>query len=423
MGEDIAAGRTAVDEGASDLAILRSGALEILQESELVERLERARRTGIPLKVKLGVDPSRPDLHIGHGVVLRKLRQFQDLGHQVILIIGDFTGRIGDPSGRSATRPQLSEAEVEANARTYLEQVGRVLDPRRTEIRRNSEWLGPLDLGRLIRLMGTFTVARMLEREDFARRFAEERPIHLHEFLYPLMQGYDSVALGADVELGGMDQKFNLVAARHVQREWGQTPEVALLMPLLVGLDGVEKMSKSLGNDVPIDLPPDEMFGRLMSVPDELIVPYLELAAGAPPAEVERVRRGLGSATLHPRLAKAAMARAVVAVYWGDERAAEAAEMFDARFARRDLSGDLPEIQLPAALAATGAVRVVRLLVDTGLAPSAAEARRLMASGAVAIDDERPRTADAEWRPRDGAVVRVGRHRFARLRLGESGGQ
>lgn len=402
----------------SPLAIVRSGTVEILQEEELAERLEASKKRGVPLKVKLGVDPSRPDLHIGHGVVLRKLRQFQDLGHQVVLVIGDFTGRVGDPSGRTTSRPQLSEEEVDRNAATYLAQVGRVLDPERTEIRRNSEWLGPLDLGRLIRLMSTFTVARMLEREDFARRFAEERPIHLHEFAYPLMQGYDSVALNSDVELGGMDQKFNLIAARHVQREWGQTPEVAILLPLLVGLDGVEKMSKSLGNDVAIDLEPEEMFGRLMSVSDALILPYLELAAGADPSTVARTRAGLEDGSMHPRMAKAEMARQVVAVYWGAEPAARAAEAFDQRFARRDLSGELPEVRVPAPLLADGgAVRVVRLLVDTGLAPSAAEARRLIAAGAVELDDERPRAADAVWTPRDGAVARVGRHRFARLRL------
>lgn len=403
----------------SPLEIVRSGAVEVLQTEEMAERLERSERSGVPLKVKLGVDPSRPDLHIGHGVVLRKLRQFQDLGHQVILIIGDFTGRVGDPTGKSATRPQLSEEEVDRNAQTYLDQVGRVLDPARTEIRRNSEWLGPLDLGRLIRLMGTFTVARMLEREDFARRYHEERAIHLHEFLYPLMQGYDSIALQCDVELGGMDQKFNLLAARHVQREWGQVPEVAVLMPLLVGLDGVEKMSKSLGNDVSIDLAPDEMFGRLMSVSDDLIVPYLELAAGVAPGRVAQVRQGLADHSLHPRLAKAAMAREVVTVYWGEERGMRASEAFDARFARRDLSGDLPEVVVPAALLAGGAVRVVRLLVDTGLVSSAGEAKRLLAQGAVSLDDERPRQADAVWQPRDGTVARVGRHRFARLRLSE----
>lgn len=407
-----------LERGSAPLAILRSGTAEILQEEELASRLAASQKSGVPLKVKLGVDPSRPDLHIGHGVVLRKLRQFQDLGHQVVLVIGDFTGRVGDPSGRTSARPQLSEEDVDRNAATYLAQVGRVLDPERTEIRRNSEWLGPLDLGRLIRLMSTFTVARMLEREDFAKRFADERPIHLHEFAYPLMQGYDSIALVSDVEIGGMDQKFNLLAARHVQREWGQTPEVAVLMPLLVGLDGVEKMSKSLGNDVSIDLEPEEMFGRLMSVSDELIVPYLELAASAPPDAVERTRRGLSESTLHPRLAKAEMARQVVAVYWGAEAASRAADAFDARFARRDLSGDLPEVTVPAELLREGdEVRVVRLLVDTGLAPSAAEARRLIGAGAVSLDEERPRQADAVWSAKDGTVVRVGRHRFARLRL------
>jgi tyrosyl-tRNA synthetase len=394
------------------------GAAEVIHRRELGERLARSQALGQPLCVKLGVDPSRPDLHLGHAVVLRKLRLFQELGHRVVLLIGDFTGRVGDPSGKSATRPQLTAQEVEANARTYLDQVGRVLDLGRTEVRYNSEWLAPLDLAGLLHLMSTFTVARLLEREDFARRMAQERPIHLHEFLYPLMQAYDSVALRADVELGGIDQKFNLMAARQVQREYGQPPEVALLMPLLVGLDGREKMSKSLGNDIPIHLPPDEMYGRLMSVPDSLIVPYLELAAGATPPEVEKVRRGLKDGSLHPMQAKAHMARAITAAFWGDDEARRAEERFDALFRRRDLSTQLPEAHIPADLVEDGQVRVVALLTRLGMAPSAAEARRLLRQGAVRLGEERPLGADARWTVQDGAVLRVGRHRFVRLRWG-----
>lgn len=399
---------------------ISSGATEIIQEDELLARLERSERTGRPLRIKLGVDPSRPDLHLGHAVVLRKLRTFQDLGHQIILLIGDFTGRIGDPSGKSTTRPQLTEEEVERNAQTYLDQAGLVLDLRRAEIRHNSEWLEPLGLGDLIRLMGTFTVARMLEREEFQRRFTSERPIHLHEFLYPLMQGYDSVALEADVELGGTDQKFNLLAARQIQREFGQEPEIALLMPLLVGLDGREKMSKSVGNDIPITLPPDDMYGSLMSVPDDLIVSYMELAAGALPDAVDDLRTGLAQGRIHPRDAKARMAEAVVSMFAGKTRAREAAERFDAVFRRHDLDQELPERQVPADLLEEGGVRVVRLVTALGLVASASEARRLLAAGGIEIDGERPRVADATWKARDGAVLRVGRHRFARLRLNRS---
>lgn len=399
------------------LRILRSGTVEVIQEDELLARLERSERTGVPLRVKLGVDPSRPDLHLGHAVVLRKLRAFQDLGHRVILLIGDFTGRIGDPTGKSSTRPQLLEDEVERNAQTYLDQAGLVLDLTKAEIRRNSEWLAPLGLGALIRLMGTFTVARMLEREEFQKRFASERPIHLHEFLYPLMQGYDSVALNADVELGGTDQKFNLLAARQIQREFGQEAEIALLMPLLVGLDGTDKMSKSLGNDIPITLSPDEMYGRLMSVPDALTVSYLELAAGAPPEAVEAMKQGLTQGRIHPRDAKAQMAEAVVTVFAGTARAREAAERFDAVFRRHDLDQELPEHEVPTDLIEGGQVRVVRLVTSLGLVSSSSEARRLLQEGGIEIDGERPRDAAAVWTVRDGAVLRVGRHRFARLRV------
>lgn len=399
------------------LRILCSGAVEVLQEEELLKRLERSERTGVPLRIKLGVDPSRPDLHLGHAVVLRKLRAFQDLGHQVILLIGDFTGRIGDPTGKSQTRPQLTEEEVDRNAQTYLDQAGLVLDLERAEIRRNSEWLAPLGLGDLIRLMGTFTVARMLEREEFQNRFASQQAIHLHEFLYPLMQGYDSVALNADVELGGTDQKFNLLAARQIQREFGQEAEVALLMPLLVGLDGTDKMSKSLGNDIPITLPPDDLYGRLMSVPDERIVSYMELAAGAPPDTVETLREGLANGTVHPRDGKAQMARAVLTVFAGASRAEEAADRFDALFRHHDMEQTFPEREIPPQWLEAGQVRVVRLVTALGMAGSSAETRRLLAEGAIEIDGERPRAADAVWTARDGALLRVGRHRFARLRV------
>jgi tyrosyl-tRNA synthetase len=334
-----------------------------------------------------------------------------------VLVIGDFTGRIGDPSGKSVTRPQLTEEEVEENAATYLRQVSRILDLERLEVASNSTWLSRLDLGQVITLMGSMTVARMLEREDFRQRFQAERPIHLHEFLYPLLQGYDSVALRADVELGGLDQKFNLLTARHLQQLMGQAPEVAVLMPILPGLDGVQKMSKSLDNHVPMEAPPEEMFGLLMRVPDELILTYHRLAAGREASFIARRERELAEGTIHPRQAKAEMARDVVTLYHGAEAAQRAEAHFDAVYARRELPESMPEFRLAPGRMTEEGVRYVHLLTDSGLVPSAAEARRLLASGAVEVDGQRVPPEAVFFTPQDGAVIRVGRHRFARLRV------
>src|SRR5574337_948365 len=329
------------------LCALRRGVVEIMSEAELLGKLERSLRTGVPLRIKLGADPSAPDLHLGHTVVLRKLRQFQDLGHQVIFLIGDFTGMIGDPTGRSETRKPLSAEEIRANAETYTRQIFKILDPRQTEIRFNSEWLGRMSFAQVIRLAAQYTVARLLERDDFEKRYREGRPIGVHEFLYPLAQGYDSVVLKADVELGGTDQKFNLLVGRELQRAYGLEPQVALITPLLEGTDGVQKMSKSLGNYIGIDEPAREVYGKAMSIPDELIVKYAELVAGMAPEAVEAMSEGLKCGVVHPRTAKAELAGKLVALYRGERAAEEAAVEFDRIFREKKLPDVILEFQVP----------------------------------------------------------------------------
>ena len=394
------------------LEILRRGAAEIVSEAELLQKLQRSLETGRPLRVKLGLDPTAPDLHIGHTVVLRKLRQFQDLGHQVVLIIGDFTGRIGDPTGKSVTRPQLSDEEVRANARTYAEQLGRILDLERTELTFNARWLGAMTFADVIRLAARYTVARMLERDDFAQRYREGRPIAIHEFLYPLAQAYDSVAVRADVELGGTDQKFNLLVGREIQREYGQEPQVALLMPLLEGTDGKDKMSKSLGNYIGIAEPPGEMFGKTMSIPDELIVKYMVLATDLDMAEIRRLEQGMAEGRVNPRDAKLRLAHALVRMYHGQAAADAAQEEFLRVFSRHELPADMPEVVLPAPR-----LDAVQLLRVAGMAPSNSEARRLIEQGAVRLDGQRVTSPQEELAPADGAVLQVGKRRLARLRL------
>ncbi|WP_338823466.1 Tyrosine--tRNA ligase [Moorella humiferrea] len=395
------------------LKIIRRGVAEIIPEEDLKDKLERSLAEGKPLRVKLGLDPTAPDIHLGHTVVLQKLRQFQELGHQVIIIIGDFTGRIGDPTGKSETRRQLSEAEVLANAETYKEQIFKVLDPARTEVTFNSRWLANLTFTDVIQLAAKITVARMLEREDFARRYQENRPISVHEFFYPLMQGYDSVALAADVELGGTDQKFNLLMGRHLQREYGQEPQVAVMMPILPGLDGVQKMSKSLGNYIGINEPPKEMYGKTMSLPDELMLTYFELVTTVSLEELEEIRKGLADGTLHPRDAKMRLAREIVGLYHGEAAALEAEEEFRKVFQLGDLPQDIPEVEVKETQ-----IWLPRLMVQAGLAPSTSEARRLVRQGAVRIDGQRLDDPDAELVVRDGAVLKAGKRKFVRLRRG-----
>lgn len=396
---------------------LRRGAAEIISEEELLEKLRRSRREGRPLRVKLGLDPTAPDIHLGHTVVLRKLRQFQDLGHQVVLIIGDFTGRIGDPTGKSVTRPQLTEEEVRANAATYARQLGKILDPARTEIVFNNDWLGRLTFAEVIHLAARYTVARMLERDDFAQRYREGRPIAIHEFLYPLAQAYDSVAVRADVELGGTDQKFNLLVGREIQREYGQEAQVALLMPLLEGTDGRDKMSKSLGNYIGIDEPPAEMFGKTMSIPDELIVKYMTLVTDLDLEEIRGLERGMAAGEVNPRDAKLRLAHALVRMYHGQEAADAAREEFLRVFSRGELPSELPELAV-----AAGEMDAVRLLRETGMAASNSEARRLIGQGAVRLDGLRVTDPNAPLRIADGAVLQVGKRRFARLRVHPGGG-
>ncbi|MEX2355665.1 MAG: tyrosine--tRNA ligase [Thermaerobacterales bacterium] len=397
------------------LAWLRRGTAEIVTEDGLRAKLKQAADEGRPLRIKLGCDPTAPDMHLGHAVVLRKMRQFQDLGHQVLFIIGDATGRIGDPSGKNLTRPQLTDEEVAANAETYKRQVYGILDPERTQVLFNNDWLGRLDLKDLVRLASSYTVARMLERDDFEARYKSGRPISVHEFLYPLVQAYDSVYTRADVELGGTDQKFNLVMARDVQREYGQDPQVAVLTPLLEGTDGVEKMSKSLANYIGITEPAAAMFGKIMSVPDDLIERYFELCTEVPMAEIRSLTAAMAAGRVNPRDVKARLGREITAIYH-DERAARAAEEeFTRVFRGGQIPADIPDIALPPEWLARGAVSVIDLLEHSGLVSSRSEARRLVRQGAVSLDGAAVVEGAADVALVPGLILKVGKRRFARL--------
>jgi tyrosyl-tRNA synthetase len=400
-------------DASRQLEVLRSGAAEVIPVEELEAKLAR----GGPLRVKLGIDPSAPDLHLGHAVVLGALRRFQDLGHTAVLIVGDFTGRVGDPTGQSETRRMLTPEELEANARTYLEQAGMVIDVGRAEIRRNSEWLASLTLADVTRLASALTVARLLERDDFSRRYRSGQAISLAEFLYPLMQGYDSVAVEADVELGGTDQTFNLLVGRDIQRAHGQEPQVVFTLPLLPGTDGDRKMSKSFGNDIGLTEPPEEQFGKTMSIPDDLIPTWFRLCTGLPPEELDGIERGLADGSLHPGEQKRRLAREIVTRYHGAEEARVAEERFDRVHREHELPDDVPEVPIPGDAVQDGRVWLPRLLATTGLASSNADARRLIEQGGVRIDGEPVSDPDAEF-PREGLagrVVQVGRRRFLRL--------
>ncbi len=396
----------AVDE---QLARIRRGAAEIIVDVELRAKLERSRRTATPLKVKLGLDPTAPDLHLGHTVVLQKLRDFQELGHQIVIIIGDFTGMIGDPTGRSETRRPLTWDEIRHNAETYKAQLGRVLDMSQTEVRFNSEWLGPLTFEHVIRETAHLTVARILQREDFATRYAAGRPISLHEFLYPLAQGYDSVALGADVELGGTDQTFNLLVGRDLQRAHGQEAQVALTVPILEGLDGVQKMSKSLGNYVGVTEPPGDMYGKLMSVSDALMFRYFELVTRVPEAEIGELRR------LHPMEAKKRLARTVTAMYHGEAAAAAA----EAVFSRVVQAKEVPDnIELVNLVTSSGGEPMWKVVMLAGMAPSNSEARRLIHQGAVEVNGSRVTDPNQTVEPSsEGRLLQVGKRKFKRFVL------
>jgi tyrosyl-tRNA synthetase len=398
--------RPTVDE---QLARIRRGAAEIIVDAELRTKLERSRQTAAPLKVKLGLDPTAPDLHLGHTVVLQKLRDFQDLGHQIIIIIGDFTGMIGDPTGRSETRRPLTWDEIRSNAETYKAQLGKVLDMSRAQVRFNSEWLGPLTFEHIIRETAHLTVARILQREDFATRHAAGRPISLHEFLYPLAQGYDSVALGADVELGGTDQTFNLLVGRDLQRAHGQEAQVALTVPILEGLDGVQKMSKSLGNYVGITEPPADMYGKLMSVSDALMFRYFELVTRVPEHEIAELRR------LHPMEAKKRLARTVTAMYHGEAGAAAAEVAFARVVQAREVPDNIDLIRLATSSSSEPAWKVVVL---AGMAPSNSEARRLIQQGGVEVDGSRVTDPNQKIDvSSESRLLQVGKRKFKRFVL------
>jgi tyrosyl-tRNA synthetase len=385
---------------------IRRGCEELIVEDELRKKLASGRQ----LRVKLGLDPTAPDLHLGHTVVINKLRDFQGLGHQVQFLIGDFTGMIGDPTGKNQTRPPLTREAIEQNARTYQDQVFKILEPGKTQVLYNSEWSDKLGAEGVIRLAAKYTVSQLLERDDFAKRFAAEKPIALHELLYPLMQGYDSVAMKADVELGGTDQKFNLLVGRELQRGFGQEPQVIITMPLLVGLDGHEKMSKSLGNYVGITEPPPEMFGKLMSISDDLMWRYIELLSFRP---VEAWKKDLGT-TGNPRDVKAAFAKEIVARFHGERAAAAAEEEFAQRFRHGVLPQDMPEVTVQAP---ADGLPIAQLLKLSQLAASASEAVRAIEQGGVRIDGERVTDRGLRLRPGKTHTVQVGKRKFARVRV------
>ncbi len=402
-----------------ELNILTQGVADLISKDDLLARLISSRQKKKPLKVKLGLDPSAPDIHLGHTVVLNKLKQFQSFGHEVHLIIGDFTGMIGDPSGKSETRKQLTEEEVEENARTYQEQFSRVLDPDKTILHFNSDWLGDLMLEDIINIASRYTVARMLERDDFATRMADNKPIAIHEFFYPLLQGYDSVALDADVELGGTDQRFNLLVGRRLQREFDQTPQVVMMMPLLEGLDGSQKMSKSLDNYIGINESSQEMYGKVMSLPDDLIIRYFELVTDLTPAEVEKERKKLQKDATNPMKIKKKLAHNIVTTYHGEDEAEKAAREFDKVFSQGQKPEDMKEVIIPAADLEEGKLWIVKLIAATGFVDSNSEARRLIKQGAVRLNDEKVETIDYDVPITEEMILQVGKRRFARIRRGD----
>ena len=397
------------------LGAMRAGAVDFYGEAELRGRLAEALREGRPLRVKLGMDPSAPDLHLGHTVVIQKLKTFQDLGHTPIFLVGDFTAMIGDPSGRRKTRPSLDRDEVRKNAATYVEQVGRILDAERAEVRFNSEWMDPMSAADLVRLCSLATVARLLERDDFAKRFEQGAAISVHEFLYPFIQSYDSVALQADVELGGTDQTFNLLMAREIQRDHGQPPQAVLTHPLLVGLDGTEKMSKSLGNTIGITEPPDEIYGKTMRISDARMLDYFDLLAGGEWSDLEAQRRELGEGRGDPLAFKQELAARLVTRFCGAAEAKRAAEHFRRVVQRKQTPEEVPEASV--AVGPEGERGLLELLVEIGLVKSNSEGRRMVGQGAVSIDGEAVR--DEALRLGTGSyLLKVGKRRFVQVRIG-----
>lgn len=395
---------------AEQFRLISHGVADLLPEDEFKRKLEKSVATNTPLIVKLGLDPTAPDIHLGHTVVLRKLKLFQDFGHKVIILIGDFTARIGDPTGKSVTRPPLTEEQVITNAKTYQEQIFKVLDPEKTEVRFNSEWLSKLDFADVLKLASKYTVARMLERDDFHKRYTEGRPISIHEFMYPLMQGYDSIALKADVEFGGTDQTFNLLMGRHLQGEEGMSEQTIITMPILEGLDGVQKMSKSLGNYIGISEAPSEMYGKAMSIPDELMMRYFMLVTDMSIEEQEQLSKDLESGAAHPRDVKMKLAHTIVRLYHGEEAANFGQDEFVRVFQKHAMPTDIPEYKVAIT---EEPVFVPQLLSDAGLTASNGEARRSIKAGAFKIDGEKCNEEHIVLK--DGMVLQVGKRKFIKI--------
>ena len=393
---------------------IKKGCLEIIQEDELKAKLARSLRGKKPLKVKAGFDPTAPDIHLGHTVLLRKMKHFQDLGHDVVFLIGDFTGLIGDPSGRSATRPPMSREEIRENAETYKRQIFKILSPEKTIIDFNSRWLEKLTSIDIIHLASKYTVARILERNDFSKRLKNGLPISTHEILYPLMQAYDSVALKADVELGGTDQKFNLLVGREIQREYNQEPQVIITMPLLEGLDGVEKMSKSLHNYVGITEPPSEIFGKIMSISDQLMFRYFELLTDVSVTQVEKWKREVNAEKVNPKDLKSQLAKAVVSDFWGKEEAEKAVQEFDRIFKHKEVPSEIEEIQAP-----KSKIELIELLVSTRILASRGEAKRMIRQGGVYIDGERITdvASKIDFEKKREVILKIGKRKFFKLKI------
>jgi tyrosyl-tRNA synthetase len=395
------------------LAYLKKGTVDLIREEDLRAKLERSAKTKTPLRIKLGLDPTAPDIHLGHTVVIRKLKAFQDLGHIVIFLIGDFTGMIGDPSGKNVTRPPLSRDEINANAETYQKQMFKLLDAERTELRFNGEWMDKFTAADFVKLTAKTTVRQILERDDFEKRMREEKPISLHELLYPLVQGYDSVALNADVELGGTDQKFNLLMGRNLQREFDQEPQVIMTTPLLEGLDGVNKMSKSLSNYIGIEEAPDEMFGKVMSISDDLMWRYYELLTDISTDEINAMRFRCESGAENPRDAKVDLAKRIITDFHSRDEADAAADEFERRFVRKEVPDEIEEKQVE-----PGYYKLAELIVNTGLAASKGEARRLIEQGGVKVNGEKASNSAAEIAVgnNDATLLQVGKRKFLKVR-------
>jgi tyrosyl-tRNA synthetase len=398
-----------------ELKIIKRGTEEIISEEELIKKIEKSRKEKRPLRIKQGFDPNAPDIHLGHSVGLRKMRQFQDLGHDIYFLIGDFTGMIGDPSGKTVTRKQLTEEEVKKNAETYKKQVFKILKPEKTKVVFNSHWLGKLSFSEVLKVCSKYTVARMLERDDFSNRYKEGKPIGIHEFMYPLMQGYDSVAIQADIELGGTDQKFNLLVGRDIQREYNQEPQVIITLPLLEGTDGIEKMSKSLNNYIGIDESPQEMYGKVMSVPDNLMVRYFELVTDVSLDEINKIKIGLENNDLHPRDVKKRLAREIVKLYHRQSAAITAEEEFEKVFKNKLYPEEIKELEIKKDILKDGKRGIVNLVKDSEILGSTGEAIRMVRQGGVRVNGKKISDPHIDLTVKDGMIIKIGRLNFVKL--------